>query len=97
MRNRLGVSRWIWEIHQNGTYRFHAAGPDAAPAHSGSFATARGVYRLRSTMGWNDMGIYQLKGNATLITSGNQGTETWHRVQPKATRHGQSQAIAVRK
>lgn len=40
--NAQGVARWIWEIHPNGTYDFHAEGPGAAPSHRGTFAAAKG-------------------------------------------------------
>src|SRR5215467_1496522 len=44
-----GISRWVWEIHQDGTYSFHAEGPGAAPPHSGLFSAAKGRYTLNST------------------------------------------------
>lgn len=40
--NVQGVARWVWEIHANGTYAFHAEGPGGVPAHSGTFAAQNG-------------------------------------------------------
>jgi hypothetical protein len=82
--NPLGVSRWVWEIHQDGTYSFHAEGPGAAPAHSGTFAASEGHYTLNSTtLAWNDAGTYQLVSSATLVVTGRLGTGTWQRVKPQ--------------
>lgn len=95
-----GTARWVWEIYKNGTYSFHAEGPGAAPAHSGTFAAANGHYILNSTtMTWNDTGTYQLTDSATLVSTGKLGAGTWHRVQvqPKVPPHVQSQPITIRK
>lgn len=79
-----GTARWVWEIHQDGTYRFHAEGPGAVPGHSGTFAASQGHYALNSTTtNWNDAGTYQLTDSATLLATGKLGSGTWHRVQPK--------------
>jgi hypothetical protein len=43
-----GTVRWVWEIRKDGTYNFHAEGPGAAPAHSGTFAASNGHYVLNS-------------------------------------------------
>lgn len=76
-----GVSRWVWEIHQDGTYSFHAEGPGAAPAHSGTFTASQGHYTLSSTtLAWNDAGTYQLASSARLVVTGRLGTGTWQRV-----------------
>ncbi|HEV2272024.1 MAG TPA: hypothetical protein VGR92_21440 [Steroidobacteraceae bacterium] len=94
----VGVARWVWEIHKDGTYRFHAEGPGAVQAHSGTFAASKGRYVLNSkTMDWNDAGTYRLADGATLFAAGKLGPGTWHRVQPKATGHGETQRITVRK
>jgi hypothetical protein len=88
----------VWEIYKNGTYSFHAEGPGAAPAHSGTFAAAKGHYILNSTTTtWNDTGTYQLTDSATMVATGKLGTGTWHRVRSKVTSHGQSQPITIRK
>jgi hypothetical protein len=95
-----GTARWVWEIFRNGTYSFHAEGPGAAPAHSGTFAASKGHYILNSTtMAWQDSGTYQLTGGATLVTTGKLGTGTWHRVPPLVTGRPrlQSQPITIRK
>jgi hypothetical protein len=95
-----GNARWVWEIFKNGTYSFHAEGPGAVPAHSGTFAAAKGHYSLNSTtIAWTDTGTYQLTDSATLVTTGRLGTGTWHRVQPQMTGRPrlQSQPITVRK
>lgn len=94
----LGEARWVWEIHPDGTYRFHAEGPNAVQAHSGTFAAANGNYLLNSTtMSWNDTGTYQLSDSATLVATGKLGTGIWHRVQSKAAGHGGRHRITVRK
>lgn len=78
-----GNARWVWEIHRDGTYRFHAEGPGAVPGHSGTFAASQGHYVLNSTTtNWNDAGTYQLTDRATLFAKGKLGPGTWHRVQP---------------
>ena len=95
-----GNARWVWEIFKNGTYSFHAEGPGAVPAHSGTFAAAKGHYVLNSTtVAWNDTGTYQLTDSATLVTTGKLGTGTWHRVQAQVPGRPrlQSQPITVRK
>jgi hypothetical protein len=92
-----GVARWVWEIHPDGTYSFHAEGPGAVPAHSGTFAASGGQYSLNSTtMVWNDAGTYQLQG-ATMVVNGKLGTAAWQRVQPKAAVRPGSQPITIRK
>lgn len=92
-----GVARWVWEIHSDGTYSFHAEGPGAVPAHSGTFAASGGHYSLNSTtMPWNDVGTYQLQG-ATMVVNGEHGAATWQRVQAKAAVRPGSQPITIRK
>jgi hypothetical protein len=82
----LGVSRWVWEIHQDGTYSFHAEGPGATPAHSGTFAASKGHYTLNSTtLTWNDTGTYQLVSSTTLVVTGRLGTGAWQRVKTEVT------------
>jgi hypothetical protein len=80
--NPQGVARWVWEIHPDGTYDFHAEGPGAAPSHHGTFAAAKGSYTLTSTTAaWNDTGTYQFTGPDTLVANGRLGTGSWHRVR----------------
>jgi hypothetical protein len=77
-----GTVRWVWEIHPNGSYDFHAEGPGAAPSHRGTFAAAKGNYTLKSTTSaWNDTGTYQVTGPDTLVATGRLGTASWHRVR----------------
>lgn len=81
-----GVARWIWAIHPDGTYSFHAEGPNPVQAHSGTFAAANGHYVLNSTtMTWNDAGTYEFQGSATMIAVGKLGKGVWQRLLPKAT------------
>lgn len=80
--NADGVARWVWDIHSDGTYAFHAEGPGGVPSHSGTFEAKNGKYTLRSTtMVWVDDGTYQLQGNA-LNAAGKLGRATWNRVMP---------------
>ena len=95
----LGVARWVWVIHENGTYDFHAEGPGAVKPHSGTFAASGGQYVLNSTTGvaWNDSGIYEVRDGGTLFAKGKLGPGTWHRVGAKAATHGERHRITVRK
>jgi hypothetical protein len=73
---------WVWEIHPDGTYKFHSEAQDGAPAHSGSFFASNGQWSLRATTGipgWADSGNYSLQASSTWITTGHLGTATWHR------------------
>jgi hypothetical protein len=81
--NTDGVARWVWEIHAEGTYAFHAEGPGGVPSHSGVFEARNGKYTLRSTtMPWVDDGTYQLIQGNTLSAIGKLGRASWTRVQP---------------
>lgn len=81
--NAQGVARWVWQIHAEGTYAFHAEGPGGVPSHSGTFKARNGKYTLRSTtMPWVDDGTYQLIQGNTLSATGKLGTASWTRVQP---------------
>ncbi|MGH7524395.1 MAG: hypothetical protein ACREK8_08820 [Gemmatimonadales bacterium] len=81
--NADGVARWVWDIHADGTYAFHAEGPGNVPAHSGTFAARNGKYSLRATtMTWVDDGTYQLVHDDTLNAAGKLGRGTWTRVRP---------------
>jgi hypothetical protein len=83
--NQLGISRWIWDIHRDGTYNFRAEGPGAAPAHSGAFAASKGRYALDSkTLAWNDTGTYRLVESGKMVAKGRLGEATWQRVQAAA-------------
>jgi hypothetical protein len=79
--NSQGTDRWVWDVHGDGTYSFHAEGPGNVPAHSGIFAGFAGHYSLNSTtMQWTDVGTYQLQGDS-LLASGKLGSGTWTRMQ----------------
>ena len=81
--NPDGIARWVWEIHADGTYAFHAEGPGGVPSHSGVFEARDGKYTLRSTtMPWVDEGTYQLIQANILSATGRLGTASWTRVQP---------------
>lgn len=83
--NADGVARWVWDIHSDGTYAFHAEGPGNVPAHSGTFAARNGRYSLRATtMTWVDDGTYQLVHDDTLNAAGKLGRAAWTRVRPVA-------------
>ena len=79
--NEQGVARWVWDIHTDGTYAFHAEGPGNVPSHSGVFEARKGRYQLRSTtLAWADTGTYQLTRADSLKATGKLGTGYWHRV-----------------
>lgn len=44
--------RWIWEIHQNGTYTFHSEGVDKLISHAGIVGGANGRGWLRASSGY---------------------------------------------
>ena len=78
--NPAGVARWVWDIHLDGTYTFHAEGPGNVPSHSGRFEAKSGQYILESTtMLWADTGSYRLAGD-TLYGTGKLGSAAWHRI-----------------
>lgn len=84
--NTEGVARWVWDIHPEGTYAFHAEGPGGVPAHSGTFEAKNGKYSLRSTtIAWVDDGTYQVIQGNTLSATGKLGTASWTRAQPVQT------------
>ena len=83
--NADGVARWVWDIHADGTYAFHAEGPGNVPSHSGTFEAKGGKYTLRATtMVWVDDGTYQLIHGDTLSATGKLGRAAWTRVRPAA-------------
>jgi hypothetical protein len=80
--NADGVARWVWAIHANGTYDFHAEGPGNVPAHNGTFEARAGKYSLHATtMAWDDDGTYVVKGDS-LSAAGKLGSAVWTRVRP---------------
>lgn len=81
-----GPSHWIWEIHADGSYDFHAEGAGNAPAHSGTFTAANGQYSLDSTtvtVNWHDKGTYQLTQPDTMWAAGKAGVAAWHRISAR--------------
>ncbi len=88
--NPDGVARWVWAIHADGSYDFHAEGPGNVPAHSGTFEARNGRYSLRSTtIAWVDSGTYRLVHRDTLSATGRLGTGAWTRVAPASIPSGQ--------
>jgi len=76
-----GMSRWIWRIMDDGTYKFHAEGPRAAPAHEGTITAINGhwsIHANRGLTGYSDSGSYEIRDIAAVIT-GKLGTGYWKR------------------
>ena len=76
-----GTSRWIWRIMADGTYKFRAEGPRAAPAHEGTIAAVNGhwsIHANRGLTGYDDGGSYEIRDTAAVIT-GKLGTGYWKR------------------
>jgi len=76
-----GMSRWIWRIMDDGTYKFRAEGPRAAPAHEGTITAINGrwsIHANRGLTGYNDSGSYEIRDTAAVIT-GKLGTGYWKR------------------
>ncbi|WP_426523952.1 caspase family protein [Bradyrhizobium sp. McL0615] len=76
-----GTSRWIWRIMGDGTYKFRAEGPRAAPAHEGTIAAVNGhwsIHANRGLTGYDDGGSYEIRDTAAVIT-GKLGTGYWKR------------------
>jgi len=76
-----GMSRWIWRIMGDGTYKFRAEGPRPAPAHEGTIAAVDGhwsIHANRGLTGYDDSGSYEIRDTAAVIT-GKLGTGYWKR------------------
>ena len=76
-----GISRWIWRIMGDGTYKFRAEGPRAAPAHEGTIAAVNGHWSIHANRGltnYDDSGSYEIRDTAAVIT-GKLGTGYWKR------------------
>jgi hypothetical protein len=76
-----GMSRWIWRIMGDGTYKFRAEGPRAAPAHEGTITAINGhwsIHANRGLTGYDDGGSYEIRDTAAVIT-GKLGTGYWKR------------------
>jgi Caspase domain len=76
-----GQSRWTWRIMGDGTYKFRAEGPRAAPAHEGTMSATNGrwsIHAVRGLSGYTDGGSYEVRDTAAVIT-GKLGTGYWKR------------------
>jgi hypothetical protein len=76
-----GLSRWIWHIMGDGTYKFRAEGPRAAPAHEGTIAAINGHWSIQTNKGltgYDDGGSYEIRDTTAVIT-GKLGTGYWKR------------------
>jgi hypothetical protein len=76
-----GSSRWIWRIMGDGTYKFHAEGARAAPAHDGAITAMNGrwsIQAIRGLPGYSDSGSYEVRDASAVIT-GKLGTGYWKR------------------
>ena len=76
-----GLSRWIWRIMGDGTYKFHAEGPRAAPPHEGTITAHNGhwsIHAMKGIAGYSDGGSYEVRDTTAVIT-GKLGTGYWKR------------------
>jgi hypothetical protein len=76
-----GLSRWIWGIMGDGTYKFRAEGPRAAPAHEGTMTAVNGgwsMHVIKGLAGYDDSGSYEVRDTTAVIT-GRLGTGYWKR------------------
>jgi hypothetical protein len=65
----------------DGTYKFRAEGPRAAPAHEGTITAINGYWSIhanRGLTGYDDGGSYEIRDTAAVIT-GKLGTGYWKR------------------
>ena len=79
---------WVWEIHRDGTYKFHSEAGDGAAAHAGIFSASNGHWSLKATSGYTDSGTYVFQAPDTLIATGQLGTAAWrhHAVRPASSK-----------
>jgi hypothetical protein len=76
-----GLSRWIWRIMEDGTYKFRAEGPRAARPHEGTITAMNGHWSIHAIKGladYNDGGSYEVRDTTAVIT-GKLGTGYWKR------------------
>jgi hypothetical protein len=75
---------WVWEIHRDGSYRFHSEARDGAQPHAGTFSASNGHWSLKATTGYTDSGTYVIQPPDTLIATGQLGTGAWrhHALKP---------------
>jgi hypothetical protein len=82
-----GLSRWVWDIHQDGACGLRAVDAGAAFEQGGILIASQSRYVIgTNTMGRPVVGSYELKDSATLITTGDL-SGTWRRLQPRAAGH----------
>jgi hypothetical protein len=65
----------------DGTYKFRAEGPRAAPAHEGTMTAVNGGWSMRvikGLAGYEDSGSYEVRDTTAVIT-GRLGTGYWKR------------------
>jgi hypothetical protein len=76
-----GLSRWIWRIMEDGTYKFRAEGPRAARPHEGTITAMNGHWSIHAKKGltdYDDSGSYEVRDTTAVIT-GKLGTGYWKR------------------
>jgi hypothetical protein len=76
-----GLSRWIWRIMGDGTYKFRAEGPRAAAPHEGTITAMNGrwsLHAIKGLAGYDDGGSYEVRDTTAVIT-GKLGTGYWKR------------------
>jgi hypothetical protein len=76
-----GLSRWIWRIMGDGTYKFRAEGPRPAPAHEGTMTAMNGhwsLHAVKGLAGYDDGGSYEVR-DVTAVITGKLGTGYWKR------------------
>jgi len=68
---------WVWEIHRDGSYKFHSEAGDGAPPNEGKFAANHGRWMVQATNGYTDAGTYRFQGRDIWIATGQLGTAPW--------------------
>ena len=79
--NDRRLSRWIWRIMGDGTYRFHVEGRRPTPWHEGTISAMNGhwsIHAKRGLAGYIDGGSYEIRDTTAVIT-GKLGTGQWKR------------------
>ena len=65
----------------DGTYKFYAEGPRAAPPHEGTITAMNGhwsLHAMKGLTGYDDGGSYEVR-DATAVITGRLGTGYWKR------------------
>jgi hypothetical protein len=68
---------WVWEISDDGTYKFHSEAGDGAPSHAGAFSATNGQWSLMATTGYNDHGLYLFQAPNIWMGTGQLGAAAW--------------------